>query len=332
MPVIADSSYRAPWWLPGAHAQTIFPSLCRNMPALPFTRVRLKTPDGDAILLDTLQAGKRRGRVAVVLSHGLEGDSRRTYMRGMCRVFTALGWDCAARNFRSCGGEMNHAPGMYHSGQTDDLHTAVLFCLEAGYERILLVGFSMGGNQTLKYLGEDPGRVPPQVAGAAVFSVPCHLPGSAAVLDQPSNAVYMRYFLRSLRTKVRLKHARCPELYPLQDLENIRTFAVFDERYTAPVHGFASAMEYWERASCLPHLPFVRVPTLLVNAKNDPFLSSRCYPLAEAAANPALTLEMPEQGGHVGFTPRNGGAYWSELRAVRFFSSLLHPDMQAGAG
>ena len=326
MPVLPHSSYTAPVWLPGGHAQTIFPSLFRRIEPLPFARSRLETPDGDCILIDTLLAGPAPARTVVILSHGLEGDSRRKYIRGMCRVFTALGWDCVSRNFRACGGELNRLPGMYHSGQTDDIHTVVRHVITAGYEAVLLVGFSMGGNQTLKYLGEEPERVPDQVRGAAVFSVPCHLPGAAVVLDKPGNTVYMRYFMRTLRKKVRIKHALFPELYPLDGLDSIHTFREFDNRYTAPVHGFASASDYWERAACLPHLGGVRVPALLVNAKNDPFLSAQCYPVSAAERNPALTLEMPEHGGHVGFCSTPGkGSYWSEERAAAFFSSLSLP-------
>ncbi len=261
----------------------------------------------------------------VILSHGLEGHSRRTYMRGMCLALTAAGWDCAARNFRACGGGMNRSPGMYHSGQTQDLHAAVEHCLGLGYRRIVLAGFSMGGNQTLKYLGEDPDKVPAEVAGAAAFSVPCDLAGSAAVLDKPANQVYMRYFLRTLREKVREKHARYPELYPLEGLEDIRTFGEFDGRYTAPVHGFASARDYWEKSSCLDFLPRIRVPALLVNATNDPFLSPSCFPADVARGHSRLFLETPEAGGHMGFPSgarAGNGCWWPEERTLRFLESL----------
>lgn len=326
MPIARHSTYRAPRWLPGAHAQTIFPPLFRRMERLPFFRSRLETPDGDCIDIDTLLAGPAPGKTAIILSHGLEGDSRRKYIRGMYRVFAALGWDCVSRNFRACGGALNRLPGMYHSGQTDDIHCVVRHVLDAGYEAVALVGFSMGGNQTLKYLGEEPDKVPPAIKAAVAFSVPCHLPGAARELDRPGNAVYMRYFMRTLRKKVRLKHELYPDMYPLEGLERIRTFAEFDNRYTAPVHGFSSAADYWERAACLPHLGRIRVPTLLVNARNDPFLSPQCYPVRAAEQNAALTLEMPEEGGHVGFCSRLGpGAYWSEERAAAFFSSFSLP-------
>jgi predicted alpha/beta-fold hydrolase len=200
----------------------------------------------------------------------------------------------------------------------------VLHCLKLGYERIALVGFSMGGNHVLKYLGENPARVPSQIVAAAAFSVPCHLSGAVMVLDQPGNAVYMRYFLKSLREKVRKKHVVYPQLYPLDGLEDMRTFAEFDGQYTAPIFGFVSANDYWEKAACLPHLPHIAVPSLLLNSKNDPFLSEGCYPVDIARQSRFLFLEMPDSGGHVGFTSRLGTtAYWSETRAVEFFKQFL---------
>lgn len=324
MPYLQSSSYKAPLWLPGGHAQTIFPALFRKVAGLPFRRRRIDTPDGDFFEVDLLNAGGRQAREVVILSHGLEGNSRRKYMRGMCIAFVAQGWDCVSRNFRCCGGSMNLGPGMYHSGQTDDLHSVVEDCLDRGYERIMLLGFSMGGNQVLKYLGEEPDGVPHQIVAAAAFSVPCDLPAAARELDKRTNCIYMGYFLRTLRRKVRLKHALYPKLYPLEGLEAIRTFAVFDERYTAPVHGFASARDYWSKAASLPYLARIRIPVLLVNAENDTFLSASCYPRGLAEKSRNFFLEIPEAGGHVGFASSQGEAlYWSEARAVEFFNDIL---------
>ena len=326
MPYLSTSSYKAPFWLPGGHIQTIFPNLFRKEEPVSMQRTRIPTPDGDEICLDTALSASNPARIAVILSHGLEGDSSRHYIAGMCRVFTAMGWDCAARNFRSCGGEMNKTEIMYHSGDTDDLHTVVEHCLGLGYNHLLLVGFSMGGNQVLKYLGEQPFRVPAAVRAAVTFSVPCDLPGAAVQLGKLRNRVYMRYFMKTLREKVRIKHAQFPYLYPLKGLDRITTFAEFDERYTAPIHGFSSAEDYWRRASSLPYLHRIRIPTLLVNARNDPFLSPRCSPVSIAENSPVFFLETPSDGGHVGFTSALGdGSYWSELRAVNFFrSTCLH--------
>lgn len=322
MPVVFSSSYRAPWWLPGGHAQTIFPTVFRRVPDLPFERTYLDLSDGDCIGLDWVYA-KKKSRAVLLLSHGLEGDSRRKYIRGMCLAALELGMDCVARNFRCCGGTTNRLPGMYHSGQTLDIRDTVTFCLAQGYESVFLVGYSMGGNQTLKYLGEEGKAIAPQVRAAAVFSVPCDLPGAAKVLDLPKNSIYMRNFMRTLKEKVRRKHAAYPGLYPLDALDAMRTFAEFDAAYTAPVHGFLSAEDYWTKASSLPWLTKITVPTLVVNARNDPFLSSGCYPTALAKASAGVFLEMPEQGGHVGFTLARSGPYWSERRAIEFFRPYL---------
>lgn len=320
MPLV-DSTYKAPLWLPGGHAQTIFPSLFRRVPQVGTTRSFIPTPDGDEILCDTfLAAPPRRSGSVVVLSHGLEGNSLRKYMRGMMLRFAQDGWDSVGRNLRGCGGQMNRTVGLYHSGQTDDLHTVIEHCLYLGYERIALVGFSMGANQMLKYLGESADKVPDTVVAAVAFSSPCDLPASASELDKPENAIYMRYFLRTLTKKVRQKHESYPDAYPLDGLDSIRTFAEFDSKYTGPVHGFSSAQDYWEKAACLPFLPAIRTPSLLVNARNDPFLAPSCSPADIAATHPFLYLEMPQNGGHVGFASPlgQGGAYWSENRAAEF--------------
>ena len=184
------------------------------------------------------------------------------------------------------------------------------------YEQAALIGFSMGGNQTLKYLGEDPGKVPDEVQAAVVFSVPCDLAESVAVMDRWCNSIYMRYFMGSLKAKIREKARLFPGVFDLTDLEKIRTFVSFDDRYTAPLHGFRDAADYYHRCSASQFLPTIRLPSLIVQAADDPFLSSSSYPLAEARHNPCLHLEMPRYGGHVGFVALNRhGAYWSEIRA-----------------
>lgn len=256
-----------------------------------------------------------------VISHGLEGNSRKKYVSGAALALNRQGWDTVNLNFRGCSGEPNRLPRLYHSGVTDDLHTVLMHALNSGdYGEAGLVGYSMGGNQTLKYLGEDPQKVPAEVNRAVVFSVPCHLSSAEKVMSRPANRIYMAYFLRGLREKVRQKAAMFPEQeISLDGLEAIRTFDVFDERYTAPLHGFAGAQDYYEKSSSLQFLDEVRVPTLVVNACDDPFLSARCYPEAEAESNPNLSLEMPRHGGHVGFVSFGGELYWSDRRLAAFF-------------
>ena len=180
MPVVNHSSYNSPIWLRNGHLQTIWPVLFRNPPLPSLWRERLETPDGDFIDIDHIPAcaGIRSGRVAI-LSHGLEGNSTRRYMLGMAEALNRRGWDVVARNFRGCSGEMNHTLPLYHGGETDDLHLVVQYCVSLGYGSIVLVGFSMGGNQTLKYLGERDRTIPSQVSAAVAVSVPCDMEGSA---------------------------------------------------------------------------------------------------------------------------------------------------------
>lgn len=323
MPVLASSTYLAPWYLHNGHVQTLYPFFFRRAPTLSGFRTRLATPDDDFIDVDeyTAHTAGRCSRV-VVLSHGLEGNSRRRYMLGMAQRCLAHGWDVLARNFRGCSGETNRQKRLYHSGETSDLHCVIEYALALGYTRIALVGFSMGGNQTLKYLGENPLRVPPEVCGAAAFSVPCHLPSANDVLNLPSRRVYMWYFMRTLRAKMRIKHQKFRDFPSLEGLESMHTFARFDERFTAPLFGFASAQDYWERASSLSFLPHVRVPTLLVNATDDPFLSPHCYPFDAARMNHHLTLECPRWGGHMGFALPWHSHSWTETRAVDFLDGI----------
>ena len=219
MPVVNHSSYNSPIWLRNGHLQTIWPVLFRNPPLPSLWRERLETPDGDFIDIDHIPAcaGIRSGRVAI-LSHGLEGNSTRRYMLGMAEALNRRGWDVVARNFRGCSGEMNHTLPLYHGGETDDLHLVVQYCVSLGYGSIVLVGFSMGGNQTLKYLGERDRTIPSQVSAAVAVSVPCDMEGAAEVLSLPSRAPYMAYFLRTLRRKVKEKHSRFPDRIDIDGL------------------------------------------------------------------------------------------------------------------
>ncbi len=322
MPNIAVSSYHPRFPFTVGHVATIFASKCRPCPRVRYTRERIDTPDNDFLDLDWSRVGASR---LAVISHGLEGNSRRRYTSGAALALNQAGWDTLNFNFRGCSGELNRTPRFYHSGTTDDLHTVLTYALSSGrYDHAGLVGFSMGGNQTLKYLGECPDMVPGEVACAGVFSVPCDLCSAAREMNRPANSIYMYYFMRTLIPKVRQKAALFPELeLNLDGIDSIRTFEEFDERYTAPLHGFSSARDYYQRSSSLQFLHNIHIPTLLVNAQDDPFLSPLCYPADAASENPCLFFESPEHGGHVGFVPRRGKTYWSEQRLVDFFSKHL---------
>ena len=324
MPLVAESSYQPPFYLFNGHLQTIIPSLWRTVPDVAYERERLELPDGDFLNLDwSRQPASWHTYGLALVSHGLEGDASRPYVRGMVRALNRAGLDALAWNYRSCGGEMNRLLRSYHLGDTDDLDLVLRHALATGrYQRVYLVGFSAGGNVTLKYLGETPSRVPAEVQRAAVFSVPTDLRASSVYISRPQNQVYLRRFLKSLRLKVRAKAELLPGQINLEGIEELRDFQEFDNRYTAPMHGFDSADTYYRYASSGRYLSGIQVPTLLVNAQNDPFLPASCFPREMAAESPFVFLETPPEGGHVGFPEGSpDGEYYSERRAVAFLTA-----------
>ncbi|AHJ96335.1 YheT family hydrolase [Hymenobacter swuensis] len=324
MPLIADSPYQAPFYQFNGHLQTIIPSLWRTVPEVRYQRERVETDDGDFLDLDWSRrpVGQPCDTLAIV-SHGLEGDAGRPYVRGMVRALNHAGLDALAWNYRSCSGEMNRLLRSYHLGDTDDLDFVVRYALgTARYRRVFLTGFSAGGNVTLKYLGENAARVPKEVQRAAVFSVPTDLKASSYQIGRFENRVYLNRFMKTLRAKMRQKAALLPGQVDLTDLDALLDFPQFDDRFTAPMHGFKSADAYYAHASSGQYLSGIRIPTLLVNAQNDPFLPPSCFPRDAASGSPYLFLETPTDGGHVGFgegTP--DGDYYSERRAVQFLTA-----------
>ncbi len=323
MPVLTPPDYRPPFPFTSGHLQTIYPTLFRRTPETKPKRERLETDDGDFLDIDWHDSTAEACKGLVVVSHGLEGNSRKKYPLGMARHLSGDGWDVICLNFRCCSGEPNRLPRFYHSGVTDDLHRVLCHGLARGYERAMLVGFSMGGNQTLKYLGENPKLVPPQVKGAITFSVPCQLDDAVEVMNRTSNRLYMNYFMAGLKAKIKEKASRFPELIDIEGLDQMVTFEPFDDKYTAPLHGFKNAADYYERCSSAQFLGKIEVPTLVVQALDDPFLASSCYPVEQAAKNANLFLEIPGFGGHVGFMGMwLEQPYWSEKRARLFFDSM----------
>ncbi|MEJ2057208.1 MAG: alpha/beta fold hydrolase, partial [Desulfofustis sp.] len=301
----------------------IYPTLFRRTPKTDPKPERIETEDGDFLDIDWHYNTAETGKGLVVVIHGLEGNSRKKYPLGMARHLNRNGWDVICLNFRCCSGEPNRLPRFYHSGVTDDLHRVLCHGLARGYERAMLVGFSMGGNQTLKYLGENPELVPPQVEAAITFSVPCQLGDAVQVMNRAGNRVYMKYFMAGLKAKIKEKAVRFPDLIDTEGLEQMETFEPFDDKYTAPLHGFKDAADYYKRCSSVQFLEAIGIPTLVVQAEDDPFLPPSCYPVEQAEKNKNLFLEIPGFGGHVGFM----GAwleqpYWSEKRARLFFDSL----------
>lgn len=309
-------SYQAPALLFNKHLETIYPALLRSVKNVSYTRERITTPDHDFLDLDWLKGGSKK---LVIISHGLEGNSTRAYVQGMARIFFYQQYDVLAWNYRGCSGEVNKQVRFYHSGATDDLHVVIQHAIAQRYEQIHLIGFSLGGNLTLKYLGEQSVNLPDQIKESVVFSVPLHLHTSCMNIETSARGIYATRFLKTLKQKVADKARLMPQI-DVRPLNQINTLQDFDDAYTARLHGFANAIDYYEKCSSLYFLNDIARPTLLVNAQNDPFLSTRCYPVL--ADHKYLKTEYPKRGGHVGFAQFNkNGVYWSELRALQFIQA-----------
>lgn len=308
------TAYTPPLLLFSPHLETIFPALLRRVSLQRYERERIDTPDDDFLDLDWL---KNDSESVVIISHGLEGNSQRAYIKGMAKVFFANGYDVVAWNFRGCSGEMNRQRRFYHSGATDDLNVVIDHCIDKRkYKNIFLVGFSLGGNLTLKLLGESPIRN--EVKKAVTVSVPLDLKTSCEKISQPSNWIYSNRFLKSLKAKVTQKALMRNDI-DIKGIERISTLQQFDDRYTAPLHGYHDAVDYYTRCSAVHFVSSITIPTLIINTLNDPFLSKDCFRTALLQDHQMVKLEILLRGGHVGFTQFNkNGLYWSEQRAFDF--------------
>lgn len=313
----AFQPYSPPFFLFNAHLETIYPAILRRVNLVPYQRERIHTSDNDFLDLDWLIHPSKK---LVIISHGLEGNSHRPYIRGMVKALFSNGYDTLAWNYRGCSEEINRQLRFYHSGATDDLNIVVQHAVSKHqYEEIYLVGFSLGGNMTLKYLGE---RAPnPQIKKAIVFSVPLDLKSSCEKISLPGNYIYSRRFVNSLKTKI-LRKSLVMQGLDTSHLDKIKTLQEFDEAYTAPLHGFDNAIKYYDACSSIHFLNSIATPTLLINTQNDPFLSKQCFPQEQLKNHSFVSFEFPLRGGHVGFAQINkNGLYWSELRALHWFDS-----------
>jgi uncharacterized protein len=313
-------AYRAPAWLPGGHAQTLYAVLLgRRMPAR-FARERWRTPDGDFIDVDRALHESQTGGPRVVLFHGLEGSSRSHYAGAFAREAARRGWRLAVPHFRGCSGEPNLLPRAYHSGDWPEIQWILRrFRDEEPRAPLYAVGVSLGGNALLRWLGEDR-DAPATVAAAAAVSSPMDLVAAGDALGRGFNRVYTRVFLATMQPKAARMLERHPGLFDGRAMRAARTLRAFDDCVTAPLHGFRDVDDYWTRASSKPVLGRIRVPTLVVNARNDPFMPSRVLPEPDGLP-PEVRCEFPAEGGHVGFVtgPFPGRLDWLPRRVAAFF-------------
>jgi hypothetical protein len=315
----APATYRAPRWLPGGHLQTIYPYLFRRLPLPPLRRERWETPDADFVEVDWLDG--RADAPLVALFHGLEGCSRSHYARALLRAVHARGWRAVVPHFRGCGGEPNRLARAYHSGDHAEIDWMLRKLARASpaAPRFAL-GISLGGNALLKWLARERHAAAQVVTRAAAVSAPLDLSTAGRLLGRGFNRVYTWNFLKSLKRKSLAKLRRYPDLYPARAVARARDLYEFDNLVTAPLHGFKDTDDYWTRASSKPDLVHIALPTLIVHARNDPFLPGVHLP--PAGTLPAcITLEAPAEGGHAGFVSGRfpGSMDWLPARVLAFF-------------
>ena len=330
LPGRTEWRFRPAWWLPGPHFQTLWASVvrCRGKPAL--ERERVVLPDGDFLDLDWNGADSGAAPI-VVLLHGLEGSSESPYAWGLLAAFRRRGWPAVVMHFRGCSGEPNRLARCYHSGETSDLAWfAGELARRFPNRPLFAAGVSLGGNVLLKWLGEFGPEAP--LAGAVAISVPFDLGRCADWIERGFSKVYRRYLVRQMHLKIRAKFGTWNESpIDLAKLARWRTFRAFDENVTSPLHGFDGAEDYYRKASSGPWVPRIRIPTLIVQARNDPFVPGTLLP----SPSPSVRVEAPSQGGHAGFVagavpgrPR----YWLEERVPAFFEEVLAARTGNGTG
>ena len=317
MPLIVQSDYKSPFLQFNGHLQTIIPAF-QSVAGLPYQRIRISTPDSDFLDLDFISSNSD---TVIVLCHGLEGSSSSNYILKSASWFSKAEYDVCAWNYRGCSGEPNIKESFYHSGYTNDLERVIShLTLKRLYKKIFLIGFSLGGNIVLKYLGDSTINKPSAIKSAAAISAPCDLLSGAHELARPSRKLYMQRFLDSFFEKFSLKNSLRGTSIDLNGYAKIRNFFEFDNRYTAPMFGFLDVYDYYSKASSLPYLSDISVPSLMINALNDPFLGKDCFPREIVRENNALHGLFLKNGGHVGF-PSVTHTDWVSFTIHNFFKT-----------
>ncbi len=317
MPLLENSTYAPSLLFKNAHFNTMYRVGFGNSKAN-FNRERVELTDGDFIDLDFSKINSKK---VTILIHGLEGSSSSTYIVSLSNVLNENGYDTAAINLRGCSGEPNRLMCSYHSGKTEDVHDVVQYIQQNHkYDEINIVGFSLGGNLTLKYIGEDNR---PYINTAIAISVPCDLTASSVALNRFSNKLYLLQFLKTLKQKAFQKLEQFPDSFLTKDaILAVKNFRNFDDLYTAPANGFIDADDYYLKNSCKQFIPMIKTKSLLINALDDPFLTPECFPISEAKNHKNFHLETPKYGGHVGFVSHLNISklLWCEHRILSFLS------------
>ncbi len=327
MPLIENSSYRAPLFCHNAHLQTVIPSFFRREDPIDYQRECFSTPDGDCLYLDWACC-EQPSEDLLIVSHGLCGHTYRHYVLSLVKSFRSLGVDCLAWNYRGTGQCPNRLLKMTTSNSTDELDWVTRHALRRGrYRRVYHAGYSMGANLCLLYLGREAASLPAEVAGGIAFCATIDLPVCNALLDTPPGTFYCKYFLKKLEKMVVAKQQQFPDRIDSEMMRQVKNFADFDNIYTAPIMGFRDAQDYWQTASAWRWLENLTVPALIVQPLNDPFLGGECYPRDLARQSEMVFLETPESGGHCGFMTPKGQEWWPAARAKQFVQEILQPQL-----
>ncbi len=322
MPLI-ESTYQPKFPFTNTHFNTLFRTFFTHE-SVSYNRERLELSDGDFMDLDFSKVGSE---TIVIALHGLEGSSNSKYIIAVAKQLNKNSMDVVAVNFRGCSGEMNRVLSSYHSGRTEDLDAVVQYIKKTYlYKNIILLGYSLGGNMTLKYVGEQAQNILKEISCAIAVSVPCDLASSSKALAKPRNTIYMKRFLRTLKPKTVLKLNDFPDSFiDKEAILNAKNFYDYDTLFTAPVNGFNSAEDYWEQSSSKPYLEKIAIPTLLITAQDDTFLLEDCFPYKIAKNHDSLFFETPKFGGHVGFNQylisKKGN--WLEKRIISFIRNKV---------
>ncbi len=301
MALIENSTYNPKYYFKSKHFNTVYRTLFQNINIV-YQRKRLELNDGDFLDLDFSLVNSNK--IAIVI-HGLEGSSDSSYVKSMTRVLNDNNWDVVAINLRGCSGEPNRLLSSYHSGKTDDLKYVIHYLeKQYSYESYGLIGFSLGGNVTLKYLGETGNELPSKIKSAATISVPCDLKGSSEEIAKFWNTVYMQRFLISLKKKSHIKLKQFPNSFLKEEnIDKVKNFHDFDNMYTAPAHGFKDAFDYWKKNSSKQFINEIKVPTLLITAGDDPFLSQSCIPIQKQRTTKILFWKLQNMVGMLVLIP-----------------------------
>lgn len=317
MPLLSSEKIDTPIWQFNGHLQTILPNLRRKVDGVLYQRERINTWDDDFLDLDW---STKKSKTLVILSHGLAGSSDAAYIKGFVRLINQNGWDALAWNYRGCSGEPNKHIYSFHAGKTDDLAWVIKHAHQTGrYDEIHLVGISMGGNITLKLLGEWGEKIPYPIKKAIAISTPVDMFGTSLQLIKGWNKIYSNRYMRQYKEMLKLKEEKMPNVVDFQHIYQSDNLHTYVERFTAPSFGFKDAQHYLESQSALQYIPKISVPSLLMNADNDPFLTKKSFPEQEARQSSYFYFLKTINGGHVGFDEKTRPHHnWMERRSMEF--------------